>query len=68
MRSKIAFKIWEFIYFIIFIFIKGFPLTICNMPEKQLYESRENLHMNASVKLGNSPHYDGFEANFKSVV
>ena len=38
------------------------------MPEKLLYESRENLHMNASVKLENSPHYDGFEANFKSVV
>ena len=37
-RSKIAFKIWEFIYFVIVI------LTKCNMPVKHLYENKENFH------------------------
>ena len=45
----------------------GFPLTICT-PEKHLYENKENLQMYANVKLGCSPNYDGFEANFKKVV
>ena len=58
MRSKTAFKILEFIYFVIFILIKDFPLTICNMPEKHLYENKENLQMYAIVKLGCSPDYD----------
>ena len=62
MRSKIPFKVGEFIYFVIFIFIKGFPLTICNMPEKHLHENKE------IVKLGFSPDYDGFEANYKRIV
>ena len=61
MRNKIAFKISEFIYFVTFIFIKGFPLTICNMPKKHLYENKENLQMYAIVKLGFSRDYDGFE-------
>ena len=61
-------KICEFIYFVMFIFIKGSPLSICNIPEKQLHERRKNLEMYAIVKLGFSPHYDGFEANFKSIV
>ena len=38
------------------------------MPEKHSYESRENRQMYTIVKLGWSPHYDGFETNFKSVV
>ena len=64
MRRKIAFKIRQFIYFVIFIFIKGYPLTICNMPEKHLYEYKENFQMYAILKLGYSPNYDGFKANF----
>ena len=64
MRSKIAFKIRQFIYFVIFIFIKGYPLTICNMPEKHLYEYKENLQLYAILKLGYSPNYDGSKANF----
>ena len=47
--------------------MKGFPLTICNMPEKHLHESRENLQMYAMVKLGCRPR-DSFEATFKSLV
>ena len=38
------------------------------MPEKHLYENKENLEMYAIVKLKCSPNYDGFEANFKKVV
>ena len=38
------------------------------MPEKHLYENKENLQMYAIVKLGCSPDYDGFKANFESVV
>ena len=38
------------------------------MPEKHLYENKGDLQMYAIVKLGCSPDYDGFEANFKSVV
>ena len=68
MRGMIAFKILQIIYFFIFTFIQGFPLTICNVPEKHLYENKENLQMYAIAKLGCSPNYDGFEANFKSVV
>ena len=33
-----------------------------------LYENKKNLQMYAIVKLGGSPDYDGFEANFKSIV
>ena len=63
-----AFKrISSFIFFI-FIFVKGFPLTICNMPEKQLYENKENLQKYAIMKLGCSPDYTDFETNFKSAV
>ena len=36
------------------------------MPEKHLYENKENLQMYVIVKLGWSPDDDGFEANFKS--
>ena len=68
MRSMIAFKIWEFISFFIFIFIKGFRLTIRNIAQKHLYESNENLQMYAIMKLGCIPDYDGFEASFKSIV
>ena len=38
------------------------------MPEKHFYENKENLQMYANMKLGCSPNYDGFEANFKKVV
>ena len=38
------------------------------MPEKHLYENKENHQMYAIVKLGCSPDYDDFEANFKSMV
>ena len=38
------------------------------MPEKHLHENKENRQMYAIVKLGCSPDYDDFEANFKSVV
>ena len=38
------------------------------MPEKHLYENKENLEMYAIVKLRCSLNYDGFEANFKKVV
>ena len=48
-----------------FIFIKGFPLTTCNMPEKHLYKNKENLQMYAIVKLECRPNYDGFDINFK---
>ena len=34
------------------------------MPEKHLYEYKENLQMYAILKLGYSPNYDGFKANF----
>ena len=68
MRSRIAFKICQFIYFVIITFIKRFPLIICNITEKHLYENKENLQMYAIVKLGYSPNYDGFEASFKKVV
>ena len=68
MRSKIAFKVGDFIYFVKFIFIKGFPLIICNMPEKHLHENKDNIQMNIIVKLGFSPGYDGFEANYKSIA
>ena len=37
------------------------------MPEKHLYENKENLQMYVIVKLGWSPDDDGFEANFKSI-
>ena len=36
------------------------------MPEKHFYENKEKMY--AAVKLGCSPNYDGFEANFKKVV
>ena len=65
MKNKTAFKIWQFIYFVTFIFTKGFPLTICNMPEKHFYENKENLQTYVIVKLGCSPNYDGLEVNFK---
>ena len=68
MRSMIAFKIWEFIYFFIFTFIKGFTLKVCNVTEKYLYENKENLQMHVIVKLGCSPDYDALEAIFKSIV
>ena len=48
--------------------MKDFPLTICNIPEKHLYDGRENPQMYAIAKLGWSSHYDSFEANFKSAV
>ena len=32
------------------------------MPEKHLYENKENLQMYVIVKLGCSPDYDGLEA------
>ena len=38
------------------------------MPEKHLYENKKNLQMYVIVKFGSSPNYDGFEANFKSIV
>ena len=38
------------------------------MPEKHLYENKENLQMYTIVKLGCSCNYDGFDANFKKVV
>ena len=56
---------WQFIYFVIFIYVNGFPVTICNMPGKHLYENKENPQMYAIVKLGRSPNYDGIEANLK---
>ena len=37
------------------------------MHDKHLYENKENLEVYAIVKLGCSPDYDGFKANFKSV-
>ena len=37
------------------------------MPEKPLYENKENFQTYV-VELGWSPDYDGFEANFKSIV
>ena len=36
------------------------------MPEKHFYENKEKMY--ATAKLGCSPNYDGFEANFKKVV
>ena len=53
-------------YFVIFISIKGFPLTVCNLLKKHLYQNKENMY--AFVKLGCSTNYDGFEANLKIVV
>ena len=41
---------------------------MCNMPEKDLYENKENLQMYVIVKLECSPNYDGFEANLKKKV
>ena len=38
------------------------------MPEKHLHENKDNIQMNTIVKLGFSPDYDGFEANYKSIV
>ena len=38
------------------------------MPDKHLYENKENIQSYVIVKLGCSPDYDSFEANFKSVV
>ena len=38
------------------------------MSEKHLNENKENLQMYTIVKLGCSPNYDYFEANFKKVV
>ena len=38
------------------------------MPEKHLFENKEHFQINAIVKLGCSPHYDGFEVNFESAV
>ena len=38
------------------------------MHEKQLYENKENLQMYATVKLGCSSDYAGFQANFKRLV
>ena len=36
------------------------------MPEKHLYENKENLQMYLIVKMGWSPDYNGFEADFKN--
>ena len=38
------------------------------MPEKHLYENKKHLQMYATVKLGYSTNYDGFETNFIKVV
>ena len=38
------------------------------MPEKHLYENKENLLMYTIVKLECNHNYDGFDANFKKVV
>ena len=38
------------------------------MPGKHLYKNKENLQIYAILKLGCSPDYDNFEANFKSAV
>ena len=35
------------------------------MPQKHLYENKENLQMYAIVKLGCSSDYDGYKANWK---
>ena len=48
--------------------MKGFPLTICNIPEKHLNENKENLQKHDIVKSGCSPDYADVEANFKSAV
>ena len=64
----IAFEFWELIYLFIFTFIKGFPLVISNMLQKNLHENKENLQMCAIVKLGWSPDYNGFEVNFKIII
>ena len=68
MRSNIVFKIWQFIYFVIFIFIKRFPLKVCYKPEKHLYENKENLPMHAILKLGCSPNYDGLRVFLKKYL
>ena len=44
------------------------PVAICNMPEKHLYENRENYQKYTIVKLGCSTNYAGFEANFKRIL
>ena len=62
MKRKIAFKIWEFIYFYYIHLFKRLSFG------KQLYENKENLQVYVIVELGCSADYDGFEANFKSVV
>ena len=36
------------------------------MPEKHLYENKENLQMYVIMKMGWSPDYNGFEPNLKS--
>ena len=38
------------------------------MPEKHLYENKENLQMYVIVKLECSLDYDSLEALFKSIV
>ena len=38
------------------------------MPDKHLYEYKENIQKYAIVKLGCRSDYAGFEANFKSAV
>ena len=48
--------------------MKGFRLTISNMPEKHLYENKYNHQMYAILKLGFSSNYDGFEVDFTKVV
>ena len=34
------------------------------MPEKRLYENKENLYIYIIVKFGYYPNYDGFEPKF----
>ena len=34
------------------------------MPDKNSYQNKDSLQMYANVKLGCSPNYDSFEANF----
>ena len=38
------------------------------MPEKRLYENKQNLQVYSVMKLGCCPDNDDFEPNFKSVV
>ena len=44
------------------------PFENYNMLDKHLCENKENLQVNAIVKLGCNPTMMAFKANFKSVV